>query len=228
MIRKTNTVPHPVMDKMRYSVPRVQSEGKSLVFFRTKPIGVQIKRMEQPKDFERMAFVLRACSQNPKQDYLSVLHVEQTKNGSRIVACDEHRLHVAEISAKIKSGDYKPVVTKDCFSLGEPVTGIMFPNWMRVIPGITRKRGVINLANTGMGKDRSQTERLSLAYSSFVKQTGELVNLRYLEDLTKTTWSLHCQSEKHKAVVLKEAGAEQTVFAVIMPLSSSEANAMAA
>jgi hypothetical protein len=79
-----------------------------------------------------------------------------------------------------------------------------------------------------MGKDREQTERLSFAFNSFVKQTGELINLRYLEDLTKTTWSVHCQGEKHRAIVLKQEGAKSDTFAVIMPLQETGSEAEAA
>jgi hypothetical protein len=62
-----------------------------------------------------------------------------------------------------------------------------------------------------------------------MKQTGgELINLRDLEDLTKTVWTVHCQSEKHKAMVLKEDGTEYSVFAVIMPLPEAETMTRAA
>jgi hypothetical protein len=205
-----------------------QPDGKSLVFIRTRPAGQQFRLKETPKEFERIVFVLKACSKDHKQNYLTVLHVEQTKTGSRLIASDGRRLHYAEIEAKIKTGDYKPVVIKDCVSLGEPVTGIMFPNWIRAVPENTRKCGVIDLADTGMGKDRNQTQKLSWAFNSFVHQTGELINLRDLEDLMKKRWILHRQSEKHRAVVLREEGAERAVFAVIVPLPAAELNAKAA
>jgi hypothetical protein len=149
--------------------------------------------------------------------------VERTKTGSRLIATDGLRLHVAMIDRKIKSGDYKPIVTKDGISLGEPVEGILFPVWARVVPGNTRQRGIIDLADTGMGKDRNQSERLSRAFNAFVNQTGDLINLRHLEDLTKKKWSVYCQSEKHTAVVLKEEGSGESVFAVVMPLAEADA-----
>jgi hypothetical protein len=187
-----------------------------------------LNRQEDPLTFERMTFVLKARSKDATREYLTVLHVEQTKTGSRLIATDGLRLHVAEINRKIASGNYKPVLTKDRISLGEPAEGIVFPNWVKVIPENTEKRAVIDLADTGMGKDRNQTERLSWAFRSFVNQTGELINLRFLEDLLKTKWSVYCQGVKNKAMVLKAEGAEASAFAVIVPLPEADAGEQAA
>jgi hypothetical protein len=180
--------------------------------------GVVISRKENPDDFTRVLFVLKACTLDKERDFLSVLHVEPTKKGSRLIATDGRRLHVAEISIRIKGGDYRPVATKDAISFGEPVGGINFPNWSKVVPEKTRKRGVINLAHTGIGKDRKETDNLSLAFNTLIKQAGEPINVRYLEDLTKKEWAVYCQGEKQKAIVLKESNSEMDTFAIIMPL----------
>jgi hypothetical protein len=253
----TNTVPHPILDRMGYTNPSVVRDWKKIFSQKppkkaadkpaakttTNPVkkargkkdeakpetaSLILNRNENPTNFDRVAFVFKARSTNTNRKFLTVLHVEQIKTGSRLVATDGMRLHVAEINQKIKSGDYKPIVTKDRISLGEPVEGIVFPNWANVIPGTTRKRGTIDLADTGVGKDRNQTERLTWAFNSFVNQTGELINLRYLEDLTKKKWTIYSQNEKHKAIVLKEAGAETSVFAVIMPLAETNTTENAA
>jgi hypothetical protein len=86
---------------------------------------------------------------------------------------------------------------------------------------------VIDLADSGWGKNRSQTEKLSAAFNAFMRQTGELVNLRYLEDLAKKKWSLHCRHERNRAVMLKAEDVKLDMFAVIMPLAN-EASAKAA
>jgi hypothetical protein len=208
MIRKTEKGP----------VKKDGANTKSLVFFKNKPAGITIHRLETPDDFDRARFVLKACSRDSAYEIFRVLHVEQTRTGSRLVASDGRRMHVAEISRNIKSGNYKPVVTKDVIQLGEPVEGVRFPDWSKAVPEKTRKRGVINLEHTGLGKDRKQTDRLSLAFNALVKQTGEPVNLRYLEDLTKREWTVYCPSEKRKAVVLRESNAERETFAVFVPL----------
>jgi hypothetical protein len=205
--------------------PETKPEAKTLVFIKKEPITFQLKRLNNPDDFERMAFVIRACSKDPKQKPFMVLHVEQTRTGSRLVATDGRRLHVAETALKIQGGDYNPIIAKDYIRLGEPVTGIMFPNWAKVIPTDARKRGVINLADAGWGKSQDQTEQLTRAFNLFVRMTGCLINLRYLEDLTKKEWSVYCQNEKNRAIMLKEEGAKMSIFAIITPFAESSAKA---
>jgi hypothetical protein len=197
--------------------------GSNTIPVGKEPATFQLSRLENPKDFELMSFVIRACAKTANHPYMTVLHVEQTRTGSRLVATDGLRLHVAEISKKIKSGNYKPHIAKEVISLGKLLEGIRFPAWAKAIPENTEKRGTINLANSGIGKDRKETEKLSLAFNSFVKQTGEPVNFRYLEDLTKREWAIYCQDGKRKAILLKEkSGSPDTgtkgPLAVILPI----------
>lgn len=227
VVRKTTVKKTAVKKPLPAIVPRPaakvevgpKTEAKALVFIKKEPITFQVRRLENPSDFERMAFVTKACSNDPKHKPLMVLHVEQIRDGSWLIATDGKRLHAALIPAKIRSGDYKPMITKDAISLGEPVTGIMFPNWRRVIPGTTVQRGMIDLADSSWGKDWKGTEQLSIAFNTFVMQTGEIVNLRYLEDLAKKKWSIHCQREKNRAIMLKAEEVKYDMFAVIMPLA---------
>ena len=196
----------------------------SLVLIKQEPVTFRLSRFENPDDFDRMLFVIKACARSGDLPYKTVLHIEQTRTGSRLVATDGLRFHVAEISKKIKSGDYKPYLRKDLISLGKPLNNIKFPTWAKVIPEKTERRGVINLANSGLGKDKKETENLSLAFNSFVKETGEPVNLRYLDDLTKREWTVYCQNEKRKAIVLKEKSRKpgepngKEPMAVILPI----------
>jgi len=200
------------------------SAGTSLTLIRKLPVSFRLSRLENPVDFERMSFVIKACEKSANSHFKSVLHVEQTRTGSRLVATDGKRLHVAEISKKIKTGDYKFRATKDVIFLGKSIKGIKFPVWSKAIPENTEKRGIINLTDSGMGKDRQETEKLSIAYNSFVQQTGEPVNLRYLEDLTKREWAVYCQGEKRKAIVLREKSSKpdaKVPLAVILPIQQA-------
>jgi hypothetical protein len=181
---------------------------------------VVFNRLDNRDEFERVLFVVKACSIKSDHPYTSVVRVEPVPRGSRLVASDGKRLHVAEIETRIPPGDYRPAVTKDLIRFFAPVEGIHFPNWKRVVPDKTRKRGSIDLSRTGLGKDSKLTERLTCAFNDFRRQTGELVNIRYLEDLPKTEWTVYCQSEKHRAIVLRETGAAHEAFAVIMPLAA--------
>jgi hypothetical protein len=206
-----------------------KQEGASLALIKNAPVSFKLSRLDNPKDFELMCFVCRAVAKTADNPYRTVLHVEQTRTGSRLVACDGLRMHVAEISKKIKSGDYKAYVTKDAVMLGEPLTGINFPKWLKGIPENTVKRGVINLEKSGIGRDRNETEKLSIALNAFAKQTGEAVNIRHLEDLTKREWVVYSQNEKHKAVVLKQKNGrarepdEKSPVAVILPINLQKA-----
>jgi hypothetical protein len=176
--------------------------------------------IQNRNEFERVLFVLKACNKQSERAFTTVLHVEQTRNGSRLVATDGIRLHVAEIATKIKSGNYKPAVSKDAIRLGLPVGDVQFPVWTKVVPAHAERKGVVNLEAAGMGKARSTSMAMARAYNSFVRQSGEKVNPHFLEDLPKRQWVIYCQKEKRRPLVLKEDGAAMETYAVIMPLAA--------
>jgi len=165
------------------------------------------------EEFEKILFVLRACDKHGSSPFTKALHVEQTKSGSRLIASDGKRMHVASIKTRVKPGDYNPAVTKDAIRLGKPIRDVHFPNWERVVPKDTLPCGNLNLSNTDISEK-------SPAYDSFVRQAGEQVNPQYLADLTKKTWALYRQKVKRKALLLKEIGAKAETYAVIMPLAA--------
>jgi hypothetical protein len=206
-----------------------EADVPSLALIKKVPITFQLSRLENPLDFERMSFVIKACAKKAETDkpFKSVLRVEQTKTGSRLIACDGQRLHVAEISKRIKSGHYKPYVTKDAVTLGEPVEGVKFPSWSKAIPENTEKRGEINLEKSGLGRDRKETEKLSIAFNTVAKQTGETVNLGFIEDLPKREWTVYSLNEKGKVIVLRQKTTKagepdgKSPVAVIMPIDQA-------
>ncbi|GHU97951.1 hypothetical protein FACS189483_05250 [Spirochaetia bacterium] len=216
----------PKQKKAARKTPEKKPEPKpvepAIAMIQKLTVVFQLERKENPVDFERMAFVIRACSKDNTRPYLCVLHVEETKSGSRLVASDGRRLHVAEISKKIKSGNYKPVMTKEAIGISELEDDVQFLNWSKAIPDHTVQRGVINLEQSDFSKDPKQTEKLSIAVNALMRQTGETINLRYIQDLPKTKWIVHSQNEKGKALILKESGAEKIVYAVMMPLPPDE------
>jgi hypothetical protein len=109
-------------------------------------------------------------------------------------------------------------VTKEAVALAVSDDKFRFPNWNNVVPSRITKRGFIDLHKAGFGNDREGTEKLTLAFNSFARQTGETVNLRYLDDLPKKQWAVYSQDAKGKTVVMREKGEEYSVYAVIMPL----------
>jgi hypothetical protein len=90
----------------------------------------EIARLDSPKDFERVQFVLKAVLKDSARPFTAVVHVK-TADGSRLAAMDGKRLPVAEIKAAVKSGDYKPALTKDAVSFGKPLPGVQFPDWKK-------------------------------------------------------------------------------------------------
>jgi hypothetical protein len=165
------------------------------------------------EEFEKILFVLKACDKHGTAPFTKALHVEQTKTGSRLIASDGKRMHVAVIKARIKPGDYNPVITKDAVRLGKPVRDVHFPNWERVVPTDTVSRGCVNIVNAVINEKSPE-------YVSFVRLAGERVNPQYLADLTKKSWMMYCQKVKRKALLLKELGAKTETYAVIMPLAA--------
>jgi hypothetical protein len=226
--RKAKTVavpaekPNPAMRKSRerlITVPPVQRQQTAKTVPARTSNGL-FTLIQNKDEFERILFVLKAGNKQSERAFTTVLHVEQTRTGSRLVATDGIRLHVAEIGTKIRSGNYKPVVTKDTIRLGMPVGDVEFPPWTKVVPAKASKRGIVNLETTGIGKARSTSMAMTRAYNSFVRQSGEKVNPHFLEDLPKKQWVIYCQNEKRKPLVLKEDGAVMETYAVIMPLAA--------
>ena len=203
---KKRTLSKPVAAPIKPQVKRnnfSERQSKTVVFTPSR----------NREEFEKINFVLRACEKNTGREYSNVLHIERSNNGSRLITTDGKRMHVAEIRARIKPGDYKPVVTKDFIRLGMPVKNICFPNWQRVVPENTAVCGSINLENIAV-------RGIKQIHESFEKQTGERVNPEYIKDLTKRLWVIHRQKENRKALLLKQSGSRLDTYAVIMPLMS--------
>jgi len=195
----------------------------TLTLIKKQPVTFQLSRLKNPKDFELMYFVIKAILKTAGVPFKTVLHVERSRTGSRLVACDGLRLHFAEISMKIKSGNYKPHVTKDTIILSDRIEGINFPAWAKAIPENAEKRGMINLKESGLGKKRKETERLSIAFHTLTKETGEPVNIRFLEDLTKKEWAIYRQKGRRAIILRQEKGrigesGNKGPIAVIMPI----------
>jgi hypothetical protein len=200
--------PHPIP----VSIPRYPTATRN-----TTPTHTAYTEIFTParnkEEFEKILFVLRASDKHGSAPFTKALHVEQTRTGSRLIASDGKRLHVASIKTRIRPGDYNPAVTKDAVRLGKPVRDVHFPNWERVVPTDTVLRGCVNIVNAVINEKSPE-------YVSFVRQAGERVNPQYLADLTKKPWALYRQKVKRKALLLKEHGAKTETYAVIMPLAA--------
>jgi hypothetical protein len=195
--------------------------GTSLALIRKTLVIFRIYRVENPDEFERVLFVCKARSNDSRHPFAALVHVEWTRTGTRLVACDGLRLHVAEIKARIPKGDYKPAVTKDLITFGEPVEGIVFPGWKNIIPEAAVSKGTLNLGDTGIGRNPKLAAGLSLAFNDLLKKTGEVVNLRYLDDLPKKEWNVRVHKDRKTVILLEQKDAAKETYAVFVPLAKA-------
>jgi hypothetical protein len=96
---------------------------------------------------------------------------------------------------------------------------VRFPDWRREVPDKARKCATIDLSQTGTGKNRASTGKLTLALHSCLAKAGEIVNLGYLEDLQKTEWAV-CK-QPGKPLLLKQQNTRKEAIAVIVPMRSA-------
>jgi len=179
-----------------------------------------IRTKENRVDFERIAFVCKARTVDAERPYTSFIHVEHTKEGSRLVATDgKTRLYVVSVRVRIPSGDYKPVVSKDSIVFVKPATDVKFPDWSRAVPKDMAKSGVLSLEKTGKGKAADKSANLSLVANTMNKKTGMVVNVRHIAELPKTVWSVYKEPKSGK-VVVKEKNEEDN-FAVFIPVGKA-------
>jgi hypothetical protein len=172
-------------------------------------------------EFNQIHFVCKALSNDQKHPFTTVVHVEWSKTGSRLIASDGKRLHVAEVKTRIYRGNYKPTITKEAISFGEPVDGITYPNWKNAVPEATVKKGTINLTAAGMSRNTDLSAGLSEAFRTLIKRTGEAVNLRYLDDLPKKEWKVSVQKKEQTVILLEQKDAARETFAVFTPLDKA-------
>jgi hypothetical protein len=176
------------------------------------------KAIANGEDYEKAIFVIKAMSDDFTRPNMCVVHVEGMRTGSRLVCTDGRRLHIVELDMKIPSGDYTPEVTKTTVFLRNAAGDIVFPNWKKVVPSAVNAKGSISFETSGMGNSSTKCAGMSIAFSKVIEKTGEVVNLRYLDDLPKTEWQVLSQGEKHKAIVFKRESKGKESIAVIMPM----------
>jgi hypothetical protein len=181
-----------------------------------------IKRSALTTDeFDRVLFVCKARSNTSRHPFAAVVHVEWTRTGSRLVACDGLRLHVTEVKRRIPRGNYKPAVSKDSISFGEPVSDIVFPEWKNFVPEAPVRKGTLNLEKTGMRGNAGLAAGMSIAFNDLVKKTGELINLRYLDDLPKKEWNVRVHKDRKTVILLEQKDAAKETYAVFVPLAKA-------
>jgi hypothetical protein len=180
-----------------------------------------VKKNDKDHDLENAQFVVKAISDDKSRPGICVVHVERTRSGSRLICTDGRRLHIAEITTRIGEGNYEPIVTRSSVILKGPVPETDFPNWKRIMPAKTIEKGTINLEKAALGKNTSMSGSLSIVYSQVVAKTGEVVNIRYLDDLQKKEWRILSQDGRLKPILFKRTVGDKELIAVIMPMDAA-------
>ena len=177
-----------------------------------------VTRQENYKDYERLIFCCKALGTEHDPVFTQYLHVENGRTGSRIVATDGKRLHVANLSIRIPAGNFKPIVKDYAVSLGE-AKDIPFPNWKCIVPMDAEYKGMIQLGNLSSGTKTERDEKFTNIYCSFLFDTGFNVNVRYIKDLPNTDWKIFTKTGKNRLVMLQNCSDERNQYAVFVPVS---------
>jgi hypothetical protein len=183
-------------------------------------------------DFNRIAFVSRALQKGVLPDMLRVrykglIHIEENDGkGSMVVGTNGQRLHYAEIGLALTPGEYKITVKKNDLVLSGPIKSeeeFGYPNWRAIVKEDITKFGTIDFHGTSISRDLLSTGLMSKRFYSLIKATEKIINLRYLDDLSKERWDVYLYSNKelNSPVVFRQA-LEKTIAAVIMPLTPED------
>ena len=181
---------------------------------------IVVSKVHIPEDFEKTLFVVRAFDKSNPTKFTSVLHAENARSGSRIIATDGKRMHVAVIKIRIPAGNYVPSVQRNCITLHQVESIQTFPNWKCVIPEKLRFKAELDLTQTSRLEKEKNGEKMSVAYNTLISKSGRLINLHFLEELPKRKWKLYSENEKNKVLVLRDSEEEDSLYAVIAPLAA--------
>jgi hypothetical protein len=54
-----------------------------------------------------------------------------------------------------------------------------------------------------------------------VKKTGEVINMRYLDDLPKKKWAVSVHKDKKTVILLEQQGTADETYAVFVPIAKA-------
>ena len=172
------------------------------------------------EEFENVLFVMKALSEKNSADFTNVIHAENARIGSRIIATDGKRLHVALLQDRIPEGNYRVRHSDSVIVLLRETAPLHYPSWKNVIPEKTRLKADIDLSTTDEIGTIQAMEKLSVANTIIVRKTGRSINFQFLSDLAEMKWKLYAGGSKTQPVVFRKVNQEETVFAVLAPLSA--------
>jgi hypothetical protein len=197
-----------------------------------KIIQYEIKKTyHNSDDFQRISFVSKALStdNDVSRIYLQLIKVENEKDSeySTIIATDGRRLHMAQIEQKIPAGYYNIMTKRDTITFQESVNlpdEFHYPNYQKVIPADKDLTKVcdLDLNETSLTKNIVKTGTISRQFAKIVKRAEQVMNIRYLDDLSKRTWELYISKDATHPVLCFKTDDEKKILAVVMPMNIDE------
>jgi DNA polymerase III sliding clamp (beta) subunit (PCNA family) len=188
----------------------------------TKKVEFQINdSREHHDDFMRLLFVSKVIDKDESiRIFKTLIHVEVEDDKRIVIATDGNRLHAAVVDLDLLPGNYTIRVTKKLIALQGPVEeAIKYPDWRKITPENTDDIATIDFANTDLGRDKSKLARMSHKMYSLIKKTNKLINLYYLNDLSKEPWVISLAPPgRPNAPVVFRRDSDKKMFALIMPM----------
>jgi hypothetical protein len=185
-----------------------------------------VYRRYDADNYNKVLFVSKALSKDKKEIraalFKSLIHIDIEENKKIIIATDGQRMHMAQINVDLLPGDYNVRFDKDCIALIGPmeIVDFVYPTWRKILPSDVVKKVDINFRNTGLSKRKiSELTHMSMRMYSLIKETNKIINLCYLDDLTKDNiWSVCINEDMKNSPVLFKHSINQDMIALIMPI----------
>jgi len=166
--------------------------------------------------FKHVNWVCKAISTDPSRIGMSGILIEE---GGRILATDGSRLHMAENMPVWAPGFYTVAASAKQIVL-QPVDGIQFPDWRRVVPDICKdehKKCTVDLDDFDLN---GHGEAAARAVFDLVTTTKAKINLKFLAHLKGFEWTVYSSGPEKAVVFTYGEQTKQSIFlkAVIMPM----------
>jgi hypothetical protein len=152
-----------------------------------------------------------------------LLHVEETESGEcRIIVTDGKRLHIAELTLTLPEGNYEVNFDRHVASvmLKGPIPGnTEYPNYHKIMFTDEEEIAVVELYDTSMGRNVLKALKMSRQYAYIIRNIEKIINIRYLNDLMKCSWTVYVDKEKkNEALLFKTIDTDdKELMALIMP-----------
>jgi hypothetical protein len=206
-------------------IKKINSDN--IIEFQKISTGIEFQNSNDTRsreDFERVLFVTKALSKNKNEPivYKTIVHVEKEENEKcTVIATDGARLHAAEVGLSLLPGNYTVHITKNIIALRGPIENddISYPNWKKVYPANPIEKTIVSFEEKSILKNIFEAANMSRRLYSLIKNTKKLINLYYLNDLSKgVSWKVYVSTKMTNQPLLFKIEGNKLMFALIMPL----------